>query len=304
MQLPSEFLETRQLDTLVENQTSYAFKDAVLHIFETHERAQKVPVSFEKPALLSMIQGRKNVYLRDYERFPFLPGESMIIPCCETLLIDFPDASMSRPARCMTIEISDRKIEEVIYWMNGHMPRKDGTAWQFPGNNFHFVNDCAFHQILQRFLFLLTEEHPNQEFFLENMLQELIIRILQSHEKPGYRLDFVRLKEDNRLSEIVRYIQRNLGESLDVPSLSEMAHMSPSHFHRVFRQELAISPLEFIRSERLRLALSLLQNPDVSIKEVYLRSGFDSRSYFNRAFKKKYLITPGEYRRGYVNQHF
>lgn len=302
MRLPPEFLETRQLQTLVENQTSYTFKDAILHIFETYERASQIEVSFELPALLSMIEGRKTVFLRDYERFPFLPGETLIIPRGEPLTIDFPDASMTRPARCMTIEIEEDKIKEVLLWMDGKMPRENGQPWAFPGGNFHFVNDRAFHQILQRFLFLLTEEHPNRELFLDNMLQELIVRIVQAQEQPHYRLGFVRLQEGSRLTGTVRYIQRNLGENLDVPALSEMACMSASHFHRVFRQELGVSPVEFIRNERLRLAMSLLQNPKVSIKEVYLRSGFESRSYFNRAFKKKYHLTPGAYRKKYVTR--
>ncbi|WP_088341650.1 AraC family transcriptional regulator [Robiginitalea sediminis] len=304
MQLPAKFLETRKLQTLVENQTTYGFKDAVLHIFETHQQAHQIQVSFSHPALLSMIEGKKTVYLRDYERFPFLPGESLIIPCCESLIIDFPEASMSRPARCMSLEISDDKYAQVIGWMNANMPRKDGRKWEFPRGNFHFVNDCAFHQILQRFLFLLSEDHPNKDYFLDNMLQELVIRILQAYEQPGYRLEFIRLRDDSRMADTVRYIQRNLAETLDIPYLSKRAFMSVSHFHRVFRQEIGMSPLEYIRTERLRLALSLLQNPEVSIKEVFMRSGFESRSYFNRAFKKKYHMTPGVYRKYYVNQGF
>lgn len=63
--------------------------------------------------------------------------------------------------------------------------------------------------------------------------------------------------------------------------------MSESHFYRVFKNELGISPVEFINNERIKLAVSLLQDPKRTIKEVFMECGFESRSYFNRVFKRK-----------------
>ena len=71
--------------------------------------------------------------------------------------------------------------------------------------------------------------------------------------------------------------------------------MSESNFYRVFKNELGISPTDFINNERIKLAVSLLQNPDKTIKEIYLCCGFESRSYFNRVFKSRKNIAPGDY---------
>jgi AraC-like DNA-binding protein len=103
------------------------------------------------------------------------------------------------------------------------------------------------------------------------------------------------LKGSSRLAYVVRYIRSHLHENLDVDMLSRKACLSTSHFHRVFKEELGVSPVEFIKNERIKLASSLLQNPDIAIKEVYLRCGFESRSYFNRVFKRHKLATPGAY---------
>lgn len=71
--------------------------------------------------------------------------------------------------------------------------------------------------------------------------------------------------------------------------------MSSSNFHRVFKQELGISPIDFINNERIKLATRLLQDPKCKIKEVYLACGFNSLSYFMRLFKKKMQQSPKNY---------
>lgn len=78
--------------------------------------------------------------------------------------------------------------------------------------------------------------------------------------------------------------------------------MSESHFYRVFKNELGISPVEFINNERIKLAVSLLQDPKRTIKEVFMECGFESRSYFNRVFKRKKNVSPGEYQANVVRE--
>ena len=296
MQLPRSFFEHRKLESLVENQSSYTTANAAMHVFETHQQAESVLLKFGQPVLASMIEGKKVMLLRDYESFQFLPGESLILPSNELMCIDFPEAADENPTRCLAMAISEDKIDAVLQWMNEAMPKTDKKTWGLMDYNFHFVNDPAIFQILQRLLFLFTEDHPYKDFFIDNMLRELIVRILQTNERKIYSADTLQLKEDNRLAYVVRYIRKHLHEPLDVESLSRKACLSPSHFHRVFKNELGVSPVEFINNERIKQAVSLLQDPQISIKEVYMSCGFESRSYFNRVFKSKQEITPGAYK--------
>ncbi|MEM6724888.1 MAG: helix-turn-helix transcriptional regulator, partial [Bacteroidota bacterium] len=72
-------------------------------------------------------------------------------------------------------------------------------------------------------------------------------------------------------------------------------HMSESNFHRVFKNEMEVSPIEFINNERIKLAASLLKDPNKKIKEVYLECGFNSLSYFIRSFKRRHKLSPKAY---------
>ncbi len=295
IELSNSYFKGRKLETMVENQTSYTLRNAAMHVFETHEEAEKVLLKFEQPVLASMIEGKKIMHLRDYESFNFLPGESLVLPANETMCIDFPEAKSKNPTRCLAMAISEEKINNVLQFMNESMPKDDQKEWGLMDYNFHFVNDQGIFQILQRLLFLFSEDHPSKDFFVDNMLRELIIRILQTNERKIYTNSTLAITSENRLSHVVRYIRENLYEPLQIDDLSKKACMSPSHFHRVFKTELGISPIEFINNERIKLAVGLLQDSTRTIKDIYMQCGFESRSYFNRVFKTRHQISPGEY---------
>ncbi|APU70350.1 AraC family transcriptional regulator [Christiangramia flava] len=295
MVLPESFYKNRKLENLVENQTSYTLNNAALHIFETHQQAERVLLQFDQPVLASMLKGKKIMHLREQQSFDFLPGESLILPSNELMCIDFPEARDQNPTKCLAMAISEEKIRKVLGRMNELMPKTDNREWQLIDYNFHFTNDIGIYQILQRLIFLFTENHPSKDLFVDNMLDELVIRILQTNSRKIYNEKSFELSSSNRLAYVVAYIRENLHKSISVEELSQKACMSESNFYRVFKNELGISPTDFINNERIKLAVSLLQNPKKMIKEVYLECGFESRSYFNRVFKARKSVSPGEF---------
>lgn len=295
MQLPDRFLRTRRLQSLVENQTSYSLKSAEMHIFETHQKAQRVMLEFNQPVLASMIEGKKVMHLQKMQSFDFLPGESLILPAGEAMCIDFPEAEMEEPTRCLAMTISEEKIRDTVMLLNERMPRADKEEWHFTDYNFHFTNDMAIHQIIQRLLFLFTENHPSKDLFADFMLRELVIRILHTENRKIYSEQAMKLSSSHRLAFVIKYIRENLDKSLTIEKLSRKACMSESNFYRVFKNELGLSPIDFINNERIKLATSLLHNPRNKIKEVYHACGFNSLSYFSRVFKRRYSLSPKEY---------
>ena len=295
MILPDNFYQNRRLEQLVENQTTFSLEKAEMHIFETHQEASQVLLNFNQPVLASMITGKKIMHLQGMQSFDFLPGESIILPADETMCIDFPEATTHTPTRCLAMSISEEKIRNVIQVLNEKYPRIEGKEWAFMDYNFHFTNELAIHQILQRLIFLFTEQHPSRDMFADFMLQELIIRLLQSENHKIYNEQSMTLQSTDRLAFIIQYIREHLAEPLSVEELSKKAYMSESNFHRIFKSEMGVSPIEFINNERIKLASSLLHNSEKKIKDIYLECGFNSLSYFVRLFKKKKRLSPKAY---------
>jgi AraC-like DNA-binding protein len=300
VRLSDSFYQSRKLVDLIENQTSYELEDSAMHIFETHARAEKVELQFRSPVLASMFQGKKVMHLRDKSPFEFLPGESLILPAQEMMCIDFPEAREDNPTRCLAMEIGEDRLRYVVRLMNESMTRVDGEEWSMLDYNFHFTNDHGIYRILQRLVYLYTENHPSKDFFVSNAVQELIIRILQSNVRKNYVKKAQELSGSNRLAFIVKYIRDNLRNSLSVQELSEKACMSESHFYKVFKQEMGMSTSDFINEERIKKAVHMLEDPRCNLTEVFLACGFTNRSYFNRVFKRLKGISPSSYRKRFA----
>ncbi|MEM8525281.1 MAG: AraC family transcriptional regulator [Bacteroidota bacterium] len=297
MKLNDAFFQQRKLQTLVENQTTYNLTNAEMHVFETHQQAEKVLLKFDKPVLASMLTGKKVMHLENQSSFDFLPGESLILPANELMCIDFPEARIDNPTRCLAMTISEEKIDRVVQLMNETMQKASFEEWTFADNSFKFTDDAVLHQIVHRLLFYFTENHPSRDLFVEFTLKELIIRMLQTETKIGYQKNAKQLSTSNPIAFVVDYIRKNLSESLTVAELSQKAYMSESNFHRVFKNELGTSPIEFINEERMKRATSLLRYSKKKVKEVCEECGFNSLSYFTRLFKRKQNVSPAAYRK-------
>ncbi len=296
MELTESFLKNRRIETLVENRSTFTLDHTELSIFETHQQAADVYLKFSDPVLASMLTGKKIMHLNQHMDFEFLPGESVILPSDEVMCIDFPEATMKNPTKCLAMAFEQERLDKVIHNLNELRPKIDNQEWKFTNTNFHFTNDVAIHHILQRLIFIFTEQHASKDIFADLMIQELIIRIVQTETKTFYSKNSQKLASNNRIAHVVNYIKENIREQIQVEQLCKIACMSESNFYRVFKEELGISPIEFIIEERIKLASSLLKNPEFRIKDVYFESGFNSLSYFNRMFKKKYKVSPSEYK--------
>lgn len=296
LELSASHFENRRLERLVENQTTHTLNNAELNIFETHKQAYEVLLKFHEPVLASMIKGKKVMHLQGASAFGFLPGESVILPANELMCIDFPEANYNNPTQCLALALSEKKLQETVDLLNARGTKQNGKEWSMTDYNYHFTNDIAINHILQRLIFVFAENHPSKDIFADMLIQELVIRILQTESKSLYLKKSYTDSNNDRISFIIKFIRENITEDLSIDLLSEKAYMSESNFYRTFKHELGSSPNEFIIEERLKLAESLLKDPKISVKEAYLASGFNSFSYFCRIFKKKKNLSPTEFK--------
>ena len=71
--------------------------------------------------------------------------------------------------------------------------------------------------------------------------------------------------------------------------------MSRMQLHRKLKSLTGLSTTEFIRKERMKVAVSLLEKTDNTISEIAYQTGFNTPSYFIKSFKLIYNCTPSEF---------
>ena len=292
--------QSRKLTTLVENRTSYTANHSELNIYETHAVAEKVALKFNFPIIASMITGKKIMHLPGLPSFRFLPGESVVIPANETMVIDFPEATIQSPTQCLALGIDAVRVQEIVSTFNQHVAiASENNQWSMDNASAHLTNQPDINHLLNRIVQTFTQNILQKDIILDLMFQELVVRLLQTKARyslihqPEYSL------RDSRLGSVIQHIKQNLTDkNISVQSLATIAHMSTSHFYKQFRNTLGVSPVDFINSERIKFAKKLIaQNSQETISNVAYQSGFNSVSYFNRQFKKKECISPSLYRK-------
>jgi len=95
---------------------------------------------------------------------------------------------------------------------------------------------------------------------------------------------------------VVDHINTHFREHLTLKEMAGMVHMSENYFSGIFSETMQMPFSRYVLGKRLQEACVLLKTTDRSITDIALNTGFDSVSYFNKAFKKNYRMSPGMYR--------
>ena len=99
------------------------------------------------------------------------------------------------------------------------------------------------------------------------------------------------------IRELVRRIRGAPEEAFDFAAEARLCHVTPTHFRRLFKRQLGLPPRQFLIYCRLEKAAALLLRGSLSVAEVAFAAGFLDQNYFARMFKRRYRITPLDYRR-------
>lgn len=287
-----------RLDTLVENKLTLSHDEAELHLYETFQQATLIQLRFNSPVMTSMLSGRKVMHLNSMDPFDYQPGESLLLPSDRLMQIDFPDATTNDPTRCLALTISHDFIRETVAELNDQVPRVESSdQWQLDTENYLLQNDTEISSLIDKLMRLFRENNPFKPFFIKNTLRELIVRLSQTQVRHGLLGQTSQHISTNRLAYVVAYIRENLTRALSVEELSDKACLSKSHFFRLFKSELGVSPAQFILTERIKLAKAVLSNPAKTITDACYESGFNSLTHFSNAFRSVEHICPRQFKR-------
>lgn len=289
----------RKLTTLVENKTTYNAEYAELNIYETHAFAEKVSLTFDFPIIASMLTGKKVMHIDGLDSFDFFPGESVVMPTHKEMVIDFPLATKNAPTQCLALGIDTFKIDEVVEKFNQHVSiENENNNWKLDNAASHHINNADVNHLIERLTYTFTNSNKSKDVLLDLMIQELIVRLLQTKAKSLIINDPNQIFNDTRIGTVIKYIKDNLTDKdISVDVLAKKAYMSASHFHKQFKNTLGISPIDYINSEKIKFSKKLIkENKSFRISEIAFKSGFNNTSYFNRQFKKMELMTPQQFK--------
>ncbi len=107
-------------------------------------------------------------------------------------------------------------------------------------------------------------------------------------------------KRQERSGNIIKtakdYIDAHYDKDISLDDVSRVVNISPYYFSKIFKEECGLNFIEYLTNIRIDKAKNLLENSNLSIKEICISCGYSDPNYFSRSFKKNVGYTPTEYK--------
>jgi AraC-like DNA-binding protein len=110
-------------------------------------------------------------------------------------------------------------------------------------------------------------------------------------QRPSTRVELYR-----RLHRGRDFLSASYTEPVNVAMAANAAHLSPYHFHRMFKSAFQQTPMQFLRECRLAAARRLLVVTDQPVTSICFSVGFESLGSFSWLFRRRFGLSPRQFR--------
>ncbi|GLV55339.1 AraC family transcriptional regulator [Dictyobacter sp. S3.2.2.5] len=153
-------------------------------------------------------------------------------------------------------------------------------------------------QELQRLYDESNTHQVGSELIMIGTLERILIDLLRhsQHQIQKPAGENAATTQHQKLSMSLIYLHHHFREPLTLQEVAQQVHLSPTYFSEYFHQVYGITFQQYLQDLRLRFAHSLLTSSSVPISHVYAAAGFQTLSHFERAFKRRFGLTPRQTR--------
>ena len=125
---------------------------------------------------------------------------------------------------------------------------------------------------------------------IKSSIQALTVAVNQLESEVG-----VNACKDDRLNEIMNYIHTNyLTVTLD--ELADEFHLSKPYLSKYIKEKSGNTFGDIVKNVRMKKARALLKSGSMTVEAIAENVGYQNVEHFNRLFKKKYGMTPVQFR--------
>jgi len=227
-------------------------------------------------------RGAEVLWLDKGHRWKAAPGELIVLPAGVRHKVDVASASEVRQWAHVNYFIQGDvdlfSILEIPVWVASDIGRQVG-------------------EVIRRWV---LEERPAEKDPLRNVVDQhaFALRLL-ALVTPLCRVKAdaeERIAGRRRLNPVIQHMQQHLAQPLRRNDLARLSGLSPAQFHVVFSAIMQTTPMDYLRTLRLRQAQRLLLTTPAPVKEIAAQSGYEDPFVFCKFFKRACGLSPSEYR--------
>lgn len=272
--------------------TQFCRKDDYQAVYYDVNTASQRPAAVQEKYEMVLVQKGCLEYWIEDQYYKVRSGDILLIPA--GVMVSITLKQKSCPLQAYNVQVSQRFLD----FLQVQDKSIDENLQSAVNRQRYLFRVPQEDEILlqQAFEALVREdkESPlNSEVSSAAMLSILLVRVNRLLENAT---DEARLMgEENRLSEVLKYIHEHCTESLSVDDLATIFSFSASHLAHTFKKQLGTSLYHYVLLRRLQIGRQAMLS-NVPVKEAYLRCGFGDYAGFYRAFMKEFGMSPQQYK--------
>lgn len=138
------------------------------------------------------------------------------------------------------------------------------------------------------------QEQIGYQLGRKGILMQLVTYLIRNYatEQLDKRESVRRKKQLQLLSTTIKYVEEHYAETISTSQLAQLVSLSESRFNHLFKENMGVSPTQYINGVRLQKAMMLLQRGEITVSEVSAAVGFGDYNYFGRMFRRYFGCTP------------
>ena len=114
-----------------------------------------------------------------------------------------------------------------------------------------------------------------------------------------YITQMIHSKRHQHVSKVVikakEFIDEHYNQEVSLIDISKEVSVSPQYFSKIFKEEIGISFVEYVREKRIDIAKKMLRSKQYSVKEICYKIGYNDPNYFSRLFKRLVGVSPTDF---------
>lgn len=134
---------------------------------------------------------------------------------------------------------------------------------------------------------------------VENNIEKLLIHLVRNETNQNESIKFVMdsvEKEHNLIDDILTLLNSHLYSRITLEYISQQTYYSKAYLNNIFNKHVGTSIMQYYNLLKIKEAKKLLRNEQAP-SSIALQLGFESATYFTKAFKKQTGMTPSAYKK-------
>lgn len=138
----------------------------------------------------------------------------------------------------------------------------------------------------------------SDDLYRSSTLLKLLAILCENYVRLSHNADFQQVSKNGNsyVNQVISYINKAYMKGITVLDIANHIGVSQAHLNHIFQKELNLSVQNFLMDFRMHKASKLLKDTSLSVKEVSHLVGYSDPLVFSKAFKRKFKISPREYR--------